>query len=121
MSVVDTILAAPDLAEHITYLAQQSPGGGAGGGGGGGGGGEEGLITVMEQIGAFIRRAGLVILSIVCVLIAIKVIGSGVSSKENSGLRNAVSSVGVVLFGCLLFGVAATVAGYVMEFGSVLG
>lgn len=117
MSLVD-ILANPDMAQHITYLAQQAP---ATEGGGGGGQGAEGFYGVLRQIGEFVRNAGLLILAICVVAVGVVVGTKAVSSKEGGGIREALSSLSGLLIAGLIIGGGATLVGFAMQFGGELG
>lgn len=122
MSLVDTIMAAPDAALSLSYLAQQAPGAvDTGTGGGGGGQGAEGVYSILRQVGGYIKTAGIIFIAIVGVIIGIKITAGAVSNKDGGGVRAAVSSIGMVLFGSLVVGAAATAAGYAMQIGADLG
>ncbi|MFL0579524.1 hypothetical protein [Dietzia sp. 179-F 9C3 NHS] len=120
MSLVDTILAAPDVAQHVSYLAQQAPATG-GGGGGGAGQGEEGFYSILRQIGGFVRNAGLLILAICVVAVGVVAGFKAVSSKDGGGIREAISSLGALLIAGLIIGGGATLVGFAMQFGGELG
>lgn len=119
MSLVD-ILANPDLAQNITYLAQQAPAP-SDGGGGGGGQGAEGFYGVLRQIGEFVRNAGLLVLAICVVAVGVVVGTKAVSSKEGGGIREALSSLSGLLIAGLIIGGGATLVGFAMQFGGELG
>ena len=119
MSLVD-ILANHDMAQNITYLAQQAPAP-TDGGGGGGGQGAEGFYGVLRQIGEFVRNAGLLVLAICVVAVGVVVGTKAVSSKEGGGIREALSSLSGLLIAGLIIGVGATLVGFAMQFGGELG
>lgn len=121
MSLVDTIMAAPDAALSLSYLAQQAPGAVDTGTGGGGGQGAEGVYSILRQVGGYIKTAGIIFIAIIGVIIGIKITAGAVSNKDGGGVRAAVSSIGMVLFGSLVVGAAATAAGYAMQIGADLG
>lgn len=119
MSLVD-ILANPDMAQNITYLAQQAPAP-TDGGGGGGGQGAEGFYGVLRQIGEFVRNAGLLVLAICVVAVGVVVGWKAVTSKEGGGIREALSSLSGLLIAGLIIGGGATLVGFAMQFGGELG
>lgn len=98
---VETVLAAPDAADAVTYLAQ---------------GGSESINNSITKANTIIRTIGLSIMGLMVVLVAIMIAIAAL--KPEGAIRKNMTAIAVLLFAGLVMGAGTAFVGYMISLGT---